>query len=55
MAKSSIGVSSWQLAFREDQRDSVRLYYKLDVDGEGMVEMKRDSGSWRAANFNATF
>jgi hypothetical protein len=57
-------ISTWKLAFREDQRDTVRLYYRLDYPaakdparsgGEGMLEMRRTTGTWRAADFNAIF
>ena len=55
----------WKLAFREDSRDGVTLFYKLDptggklnidVDhGYGNMWMTKEHGSWKAEGFGASF
>ena len=52
----------WELEDRENHGDSVFLYYKFhyvaqpsDDGGEGMMEIKLESGSWKADQFEAVW
>jgi hypothetical protein len=57
--------AQWKLAFREDSGSSVDLYYKLDAFGdhdptfanasEGVIEMKKINGNWKAEEFMAVW
>lgn len=55
----------WHLQFRENQGNRVLLYYKLDnsgaasgvseYGGEGMIEVDRISGVWKADRFDVVW
>lgn len=53
----------WHLTFREDKGNTVHLYYKLDPTGsvilsdygEGMLQMKRTDGSFRAESLDVVW
>ncbi|MBS1802680.1 MAG: hypothetical protein JST28_04905 [Acidobacteria bacterium] len=54
----------WKLNFRENQSNRVTLYYKLDknspgaipaYDSEGLIEVEKANGIWKAAKFDVVW
>jgi hypothetical protein len=57
-------VSSWQLAYREDTRDMVSLYFRLTkygggpayyLQGVGAVDLRRNRTGWAVIGYDAYF
>jgi len=68
LASETLGANSrsllWKLNFRENQPNRVLLYYKLDASdagvaptygSEGMIEVEKANGIWKAAKFDAVW